>query len=700
MSTVTNSATDSRPRSFREKLAWYCQREWLRLMVLIACGVIARFPALGGQLIWDDDYLVKDNPFIKSPLLILESFRHYLFLDSFSTHYRPVQNISYCVDYLIWGGDPAGYHISNVLWHLAASILIYFLLRRILPKLGQSLGTPAAWSAVAFLVALVWDIHPAHSAAIDYISGRADSLAFVFACGGWLLYLKARQTKNLLWQASAYSAAAGLSLLALSSRESGFMWLAIFLFYLWTFDGARFRTKFIACAVVLMVIAAYAGLRHLPQSHIIETPPSDTPAPMRAVLILRALGDYGRVLVWPAALHMDRSVEAPASLLGNEGWRFAIRAEYLSLLGLALAAALIYGAVRAGRARSVRAFGAGWFVIAFLPVSNLIPLNATVAEHWLYLPSVGLLIFACGWVMEFPIRTRRIFWATASVAVIALSARSVVRSNDWSSPETFYRHALASGAAKPRMALNLSLALAEKKDYKSAEPLLRRVVAICPDYPIAANALAHVLFRQGKTEEANRYFALASEIAERTRNEYPRTWIAALNLAHMRFRDHDLQGALKIVEDARLNYPGTWELISYQSELLRRMQGPTAALPLVEEFRRANWWHANAAIAAGKLYSELGRYSEAEAAFRLASRLDIKGVEALNLIALQDVRCDKLSAALAVQQQALSRQPDQPRQHLLLSDILERMGRGNEARDALAHASQLREEVQSETLAN
>jgi tetratricopeptide (TPR) repeat protein len=323
-----------------------------------------------------------------------------------------------------------------------------------------------------------------------------------------------------------------------------------------------------------------------------------------------------------------------------------------------------------------------------------------VAEHWLYLPSIGLLIFACGWVMELPFATRRVLTVAASVAVVALTARSVIRSSDWSSPETFYRHSLASGAAKPRIALNLSLTLVDKHDYKSAEPLLRKLVSLYPDYPIATNALAHVLFRQGKTDEANRYFALASEIADRTRNEYPRTWIAALNLAHMRFRDHDLQGALKIVEDARLNYPGTWELLSYQSELLRRLEGPTAALPLVEEFRRQNWWHANAAIAAGKLYSELGRYSEAEAAFRLASRLDVKGVEALNLIALQDVRCDKLSAALTVQRQALSRQPDQPRQHLILSDILERLGRGNEARDALAHASQLREEVQSETLAN
>src|SRR3954451_3158899 len=75
---------------------------WVRCAILALLGFAVRFPSLQGQLIWDDQYLAHDNPFIKSPVLILESFRHYLFLDSFSAHYRPVQNISYIFDYLIW----------------------------------------------------------------------------------------------------------------------------------------------------------------------------------------------------------------------------------------------------------------------------------------------------------------------------------------------------------------------------------------------------------------------------------------------------------------------------------------------------------------------------------------------------------------------------------------------------------------------
>src|SRR5438445_13868300 len=78
------------------------QRTWVRVLSLFVCGFVARYPALHGTLIWDDQYLARDNPFMKSPLLIVEAFRHFLFPDSFSAHYRPLQHVSYFFDYWIW----------------------------------------------------------------------------------------------------------------------------------------------------------------------------------------------------------------------------------------------------------------------------------------------------------------------------------------------------------------------------------------------------------------------------------------------------------------------------------------------------------------------------------------------------------------------------------------------------------------------
>ena len=82
-------------------------------------------------MVWDDSYLIRDNPFIKSPLLVFEAFRHYLFLDSYSAHYRPVQNLSFIVDYFFWNGNAYGFHLTNLLLHIASGLLLYLLLEKL-----------------------------------------------------------------------------------------------------------------------------------------------------------------------------------------------------------------------------------------------------------------------------------------------------------------------------------------------------------------------------------------------------------------------------------------------------------------------------------------------------------------------------------------------------------------------------------------
>ncbi|MFL6583414.1 MAG: hypothetical protein ACJ8KU_02725, partial [Chthoniobacterales bacterium] len=128
------------------------QPAWFRCLILVVVGSIARLPALTGQFIWDDTSLVRDNPFVKSPVLWLESFRHYLALDGSSMHYRPLQNISYFFDYLVWNTDAFGYHLSNLVLHVSCGVLLYFLLKRLLETWRTRFPEkPQLLSAVAFL---------------------------------------------------------------------------------------------------------------------------------------------------------------------------------------------------------------------------------------------------------------------------------------------------------------------------------------------------------------------------------------------------------------------------------------------------------------------------------------------------------------------------------------------------------------------
>ena len=688
---LTSPATtaNAADQSLGRKIAAFFQRTWVRCTLLALLGFGVHFPSLQGQLIWDDQFLARDNPFIKSPLLILESFRHYLFLDSFSAHYRPVQNISYIFDYLIWNTDPYGFHLSNVLWHVASGVLLFLLLRKVFG--GFRATSPQVSSLAAFLAAGLWIAHPVHSAAVDYISGRADSLAFFFACAAWLLYLRGRETARALLRVPLFFLAALSQLLALCSRESASLWVAVFLGHLFVFEKrVTLRTKFVVLAVCLAVVGCYAGLRQLPE-HRVTTIASATgwPAPMRAALMARALGDYGRLMLWPSNLHMERTVFDPASLQTRASWRADASVEYLSIAGLLVAAGMIAVSARKGPARGIRIFGAAWFLFTYLPTSNLFQLNATVAEHWLYLPSVGFIIFAIGCLIELPDKARRTATALACLACLGLSARSFVRSTDWVTAETFYQRTLAAGGKSLRVAMNLGQVYSSKGEYAKAETLFRRVLDISPDYTIARSNLGEALFRQGKTKEAEAVFAVASKSSEESRKEYPRTWIATLNLAHMRHNEHDDEAAFAILAKARTDYPGIWELVRFEAELLREGRGAEAALPAVRRFADDNWWHAGAFMALGRLLAEMNDADGAEAALRHASWLDIHDAESLNLIAAMNVRQNRLEAACETQRRAVSRQPDQPHQYILLSDILERMGRTDEARAALAHKDQL-----------
>ena len=682
--------------------------DWFRCLILALAGFVVRLPALQGGPIWDDDYLVRTNPFIKSPLVVGESFRHYLFQDMFTAAYRPVQNLSYLFDYIIWNNNFYGYHLTSLLCHVASGVLLYLLLRQLLgsvqispaPPLKKS--SPSFPSALAFFVALLWIVHPVHSAAIDYVSGRADSLAFLFATFAWLLFIKARSVTNRGLGAALFATSWLAGLFALCARESGLVWVAIFCVFTFALDRSSTRqSRWISLLGCSLLIGVYSLLRALPGPPSMPNDPSElNPLSLRLVLMFRALGDYARLILFPGNLHMERTVYDPRAFQTVTGRWNAIGHEYLSIAGLIVLTSLILLSVRAGRGKPLRLFGAVWFLVAFLPVSNLITLNATVAEHWLYLPSVGLFIFLAGCALDLPPRYHRAAAACACVAVAALGVRSAYRSSDWTSNETFARRTIAAGGASDRMILLLGQAYAQRGDYIAAENLLRRAVQHSPNYPMARNNLADALVHLGKQKEAEALFAHSSQTAPNDRQGYSQTWVAALNLSTMLHKQHDDSGAIAVLEKARQNYPGIWDLISAEAELFRKADQTDAALTLVEGFAQKNWWHYPAWAGYGRLLAQKGDAEAAAVALRHASWLDVHETTALNLMAQIRVRQNRLEEALRTQKHAVSRQPDEPRQYLLLSEILDKMGRTDEAHAALAQVSRLRELAEPTTAQN
>lgn len=676
-------------------------KRWVAWLLCLIAGVAVYAPALGGDLIWDDYYLVRENPFFRSPVFGWEVFRHYLFFDSFSTYYRPVQNWSYMLDYWLWRGEPAGYHLTNVLLHTGSGILLYELLRQLLPGLlGRDADktAPRTGHIAAFLVALVWVVHPIHNAAVAYISGRADSLASFFALTAWLLVRRAVGAGSVLARAGLGGAALAAMLLALCSKEIALLWLAIFALHTLFFEFAwPRRVKACVLAGALALLAVYAGLHALPgfRAPMENGPPP--PLDARFLLMLRALGDYAGLLVWPGQLHMERTLSDPAIYGSVAAWRENARFEYLSVCGLLAGLAGLWLCRRRGPGRRLRCFGALWFAAAFLPISNLFPLNAEVAEHWIYLASIGALLLLAGAVCALPPRARSAVCAGAFLAVLALGIRTALRAGDWVNAETFCLRTIQAGGATPRLLGTLAALYGERGDLVKQEAVWRKMIVRFPDYAPARINLGICLSKQGRAAEAEPLLRVEKADAADAARRYPRTWPAALHLARLRHEAQRDDEALAILAAARARFPETWELVQYEGELRRARDGAAAALPAVADFAAAHWWHREAWITLGRLRYTAGQPDAAIAALHAASRLDIYAAAPLTDIARIELERGRPEAALARQSEAMRREPGQPSHYLLLGSILEKLGRPAEAEAALRKAQTLAAEARGKS---
>ncbi len=276
--------------------------------LLILIGLVIYAPVLRAGFVWDDRALVLADPLIRSWRLLWEGFQHFLFTDAGgSEFYRPLQRVTYLVDYAAFVFSPGGYHLMSVLWHAAAAVALFFLGDELLGFCGME--TPRR-SWLAFLAALAWLVHPLQSAAVAYVSGRADPLAAAFGFTALFLGLRMlRATGARKWWLGF---GVGLCLLASAlSKEMGLLFLLLWLVLV--FAQKRRSEIFGALGIVLAVLVIYLSLR-LPAEHP-PAPAERHPAPLlvRPIVVARAAAEYAGLLVFPLHLHMDRDVETRPS---------------------------------------------------------------------------------------------------------------------------------------------------------------------------------------------------------------------------------------------------------------------------------------------------------------------------------------------------------------------------------------------------
>jgi len=410
--------------------------------------LVSYWPAGRNGFVWDDTALVLRDPLIRSWRLIPEGFRHYLFLDATgSDFYRPVQRLSFTLDYALFGFAPAGWHFMSIGIHAAAAVALYFLLLR---WLGE---TRWRWATLA---AATWAIHPIHTSAVTYVAGRADPLAALFGFAALTLALRGLEGGKRASLAQA--GAVGCFLAAVLSKESGTAFLGIWLLVLaWKRAPQRLWLTWLAIFAVLL--SGVFALRKTAHRTPPPPPTQTTPWLARPILAARAVAEYTGLLLAPATLRMERDVTTRPQATPEDTQLNAKRREWQTLLGILLIGGGVWW-LRWARRNSPESFAALLAaLIAYLPISNLFALNATVAEHWLYIPSAFLLAAAAvclirHWTVD-RFNWWGFIWTTWFIIMLSNPGRSWDRQAAWRDQRTFLERTIAAGGDTARMRINL-----------------------------------------------------------------------------------------------------------------------------------------------------------------------------------------------------------------------------------------------------
>jgi tetratricopeptide (TPR) repeat protein len=459
--------------------------------------------------------------------------------------YRPFLLLSIAADQFAHHDLPAAFHRTNVLLHVAATVLLYLFLRALLVAPAAARGAPSdSRRAVvcAAAAALIFGVHPIHTEAVDSIFNRSEMLVTIgMATALWILLRFEPRRRALAWAGTATVYAA-----ALFCRESAatLPFVAALMLLLIGFDGSwaqrlRRLTPILCLAIPL---AVYMLLRHNALGSVVGTPPVDAEAAgaglgwgTRLAATLTMLRESLRMVVWPHPLRTSYIDFDPSGL-----------ASAVAVHALCAAAF----AVAIWRRVYLVAFGIAAFYLTLLPSTRLFTakeISVVVAERYVYLPSAFLAVpfaVALWWLAE-PSKGGWL-WAVGVGGVLCavLLPMTYRRNAQWHSGEQLFaadfaatgnsdalrlltgayldnakyarvaelcdRH-LRDLADNAKLHNHCASAYVKLQRFADAEAAYRHALAIGGIDSVVHANLGRLYARQGRVPEAQREFALSVE---------------------------------------------------------------------------------------------------------------------------------------------------------------------------------------------
>lgn len=408
------------------------------IIIIILAGVLSYSNCFKNDFVWDDYNLIVKNELIRNVHNYDKVLIQELLDKSRTNYYRPIQVFSYMLDYHIAGFSPFGYHIHNLLLHLLNAILVYILagcfFRAALDK-SDTIEVQIKASRIALFSSLFFVVHPVHVQSVAYISSRADLLAGFFMLSTLLLYIrhfKAEGIRRILYLSSIF-----LFCMALFSKEMSIVFPVILISYEYFFIREKnvscFLSRINRLAPFLLIACSYVIMR-LTILDFSLAPiwlKGGVYSPNIAIRIfsfLKGIVLYLTLLVMPVNLHAERIITPAVSI-----FNFYV----LIFIFLLIVLVIVFKKFSIRNKRFIL-FGLIWFIVFLFPQSTFVFIWF-LAEHYLYLPSIGMFLIAGYGVNSLWARKRNLARLIAVAIVIFWGLLTFSQNYVWRDSFTFYR---------------------------------------------------------------------------------------------------------------------------------------------------------------------------------------------------------------------------------------------------------------------
>jgi Tfp pilus assembly protein PilF len=597
----------------------------LPVLFLIVTTLVIYWPLGNHEFInLDDDVYVYDNPQVKAGLTLKGVT--WAFTSLTASNWHPLTWLSHMLDCQLYGLNPGAHHVTSLLFHIANTLLLFWVLKRMTGRLWAS-------SFVAALFAL----HPLHVESVAWVSERKDVLSTFFwmlTLWAYLRYVEQRVITRYLLTILFF--AVGL----LSKPMLVTLPFVLLLLDYWPLGRFSFGQGAVHSPNAQPSSGRNQGsvpLRFL----VLEKVPFFVLSAISSLLtffVQRSGGAVGSLERLPMETRSANAIVSYAHYIEKLVWprNLAILYPYPDMIAVgqvALAGILLFGisvfVFRWARKRPYLPVGWLWYLGTLVPVIGLVQVGTqAMADRYTYVPLIGLFIMIAWWIPDMLARWRYRKTSLAISAVLLLSIFMVVTNlqiQKWHDNIRLFTHTLKVTNRNALIHYNLGIALSAQKKDREAMAHYKEALWIDPNCVEAYNNLGLTLVRQGENEEAMAHYT------------------EALRIDPKHAKTHNNLGIL----------------LARQGKIEEADAHFTQALRTKPDFAEA---HYNL----GTLLARQGRIEEAGAHFAQALRIKPDYAEAYNNLGNVLAKQGKIEEAAAHYTKALRIKPDLAEAHFSL----------------------------------